>query len=120
LIVPQTSSFVNPHIFRIFILNWQLQFGNPFYYRPTVSPSNPAIQDTNDKRRATASAKRAGTLNQIPKKINFFYNFLTLYPTTTYLFSVTSETSVANVFFVPNAQFRPIVEGTLFCPPFLG
>jgi hypothetical protein len=34
----------------------------------------------------------------------------------TYLFSVFSVPSVANIFFVPNAQLRPFIEGTLFCP----
>jgi len=60
------------------------------------------------------SAKRAGTLDQIPKKIKKFSNSLTLYPTTSYLFSAFSETSVANGFFVPNAQLRPIIERRCF------
>ena len=61
--------------------------------------------------------KRAAIYNQIPKKIKIFYNFLTLYPSTTYLFSVFSVFSVANVFFVPNAQLRPIVERRRFSAP---
>ena len=35
----------------------------------------------------------------------------------TYLFSVFSVPSVANIFFVPNAQLRPIVERRSFPAP---
>jgi hypothetical protein len=52
---------------------------------------------------------------QNPKKIKKFSNSLTPYSTTSYIFSVSSVTSVANVFFVPNAQLRPIVETLFFC-----
>jgi len=61
--------------------------------------------------------KRAAIYNQIPKKIKNFYNFLTLCPTTTYLFSASSAFSAVNVFFVPNAQLRPIVERRCFSAP---
>ena len=74
-------------------------------------------RDTSDQRRDTASAKRAGTLDQNPKKMKIFYNFLTPYFTTSYIFSVSSVTSVANVFFVPNAQVRPFIEGRSFSAP---
>jgi hypothetical protein len=78
------------------------------------------FSSTNDQRLSTndsLSAKRAGIHNQIPKKIKKFSDSLTPYPTTTYLFSVSSVTSVANVFFVPNAQLRPIVERRCFSAP---
>jgi hypothetical protein len=51
------------------------------------------------------SAKRAAIHNQNPKKIKKFSPFLTLYPTTTYLFSVSS---VANVFFDQTRIFAPL------------
>ena len=59
-------------------------------------------RDTRYEIRATSDeiriwAKRAGIHNQNPKKIKFFYNFLTLCPTTTYLFSVSSVSSVTSV-----------------------
>jgi len=60
------------------------------------------------------SAKRAGIHDQNLKKIKNFSPSLTPFPTRSYLFSVSSETSVANVFFVPNAQLRPIVERRCF------
>jgi hypothetical protein len=121
---------------RIFILNWQLEFGNrklqighslPFH-RSTFSPPQYEIQATSDESRATASTIRAGTLDQIPKKIKKFSDSLTPFPTISYHFSVSSVTSVANVFFEPNAQLRPIVErryfsvlglcsGLVFCSP---
>jgi len=66
--------------------------------------------------RNTASAIRAGTLNQNPKKIKKSSPFLTPYFTMIYIFSVTSVPSVANVFFVPNAQLRPFIETLFFCP----
>jgi hypothetical protein len=63
------------------------------------------------------SAKRAGTLNQNPKKIKKFSSSLTLYLIMIYLLSVTSVPSVANVFFEPNAQLRPFIERRSFSAP---
>jgi len=80
---------------------------------------NIKIRDTSDQRRDTASAKRAGIHNQNPKILKKFSPSLTPFPTRSYLFSVFSETSVANVFFVPNAQVRPFIERRSFSAPVL-
>jgi len=61
------------------------------------------------------SAICAGIPAQIPKKIKKFSLSLTLYLIRIYLFSASSETSVANGFFVPNAQVRPFIETQFFC-----
>jgi len=62
-------------------------------------------------------AKRAAIHNQNPKKIKKFSHSLTLYFTTSYLFSAFSAFSAVNLFFVPNAQLRPIVERRYFSAP---
>ena len=63
------------------------------------------------------SANRAGTHNQIPKKIKIFYNFLTPYPTTTYPLFLYAVRCPLYAISRPNAHLRPIVEGTVFFVP---
>ena len=64
--------------------------------------------------RNTNSAKRAGTLDQIPKILKKFSDSLTLYFTISYIFSVFSETSVANVFFDQTRSFAPLWRDCFF------
>jgi len=75
-----------------------------------------ASRDTSDEIRDTNWAIRAGILDQIPKKIKKFSPFLTLYFTTTYLIIYPLSAICYPLFFVPNAQVRPFIEGTLFPP----
>jgi hypothetical protein len=53
-------------------------------------------------------AKRAGIQKAKTEILKKFSPFLTLYFTTTYIFSVSSETSVANVFFDQTRSFAPL------------
>jgi len=86
-----------------------------------VNPVIPSkISSTNDQRLSTndsLSAICAGIHDQNPKKIKFFYNFLTLYPTTTYPLFLYAARCPLYAVFRPNAQLRPIVERRcFFCP----
>jgi len=62
------------------------------------------------------SAIRAGIQKTKSEILRFFYNFLTPYFTTTYLFSVSSVTSVANLFFDQTRSFAPLWGDCFFVP----
>jgi hypothetical protein len=78
------------------------------------SEGGPALRSPQGE---VGSAKRAGIHAQIPKILKKFSDSLTPYSTTTYLFSAPSVPSVANVFFVPNAQVHPFIERRSFSAP---
>jgi hypothetical protein len=58
---------------------------------------------------------RSYPFKENPKLTKFFYNPLTPYFTISYLFSVLSVSSAANVFLNPNAHLRPIM-GRYYVP----
>ncbi len=125
---------VSPFIrFSIQKRNTQYDIRNTFLGRFTVKPSSRpttqylprrAVAGTAGEIRATSdeirlSAKRAGMLDQIPKKIKKFSPFLTPYFTTSYALRYPLYAICYTLFFVPNAQLHPIVERRCFSAPVL-